>query len=69
MNVVNSSFRNGPCQCETKIERPATAVQELGAVSLVHQPPQQGLTLVHISAQLKRLLWGRSCTQGLFRVV
>jgi len=26
-----------------------------------------GLTLVHVSAQLKRLLWDRGCTEGLFK--
>jgi len=28
---------------------------------------KQGLTLVHFSAQLKRLPWDRGCTQGDFR--
>ena len=27
----------------------------------------QGLTLVHFSAQLKRFLWHRGCTVGVFR--
>ena len=27
---------------------------------------QQGLTLVHFSAQRKRFLWDRGCTYGLF---
>ena len=29
----------------------------------------QGLTLVHFSAQRKRILWDRECIQGLFRGV
>jgi len=33
---------------------------------VVH-PWKQGLTLVHFSAQLKRLLWDRGSIQGLFR--
>ena len=28
---------------------------------------QQGLTLVHFSAQRKRFLWDRGCIEGLFR--
>jgi len=29
---------------------------------------RQGLSLVHVSAQRKRLLWVRGCIQGMFRV-
>jgi hypothetical protein len=32
-----------------------------------HASSTQGLTLVHISAQRKRFLWDRGCTQGSFR--
>jgi len=32
-----------------------------------HTAPQQGLTLVHCSAQRKRFLWDRECVQGLDR--
>jgi len=28
---------------------------------------EQGITLVHFSAQLKRCVWDRGCIQGLFR--
>jgi len=28
---------------------------------------RQGLTLVHFSAQRKRILWDRGCIKGLFR--
>jgi hypothetical protein len=30
-------------------------------------PPEQGLTLVHFSAQLERFLWYMGCVEGLFR--
>jgi len=37
------------------------------AISTRQQTSQQGLTLVHLSAQRKRFLWYRGCFEGLFR--
>ena len=31
------------------------------------RPSNQGVTLVHFSAQLKRFLWDRGCMEGVFR--
>ena len=44
--------------------RPVTVLRKMASRD---QAWGQGLTLAHVSAQLKRCLWDIGCIQGLFR--